>query len=301
VARVSILLTCFNHLRHLPEAVAGIERQTYTDLEVIAIDDGSTDGTREWLEQCPLPMQRILNETNLGTYGSLNRALAQARGDYVAILNDDDVWEPEKLARQVETLESDPQIGIVHTGGDFIDDAGQPLHGAPLGFEYPRFESGDILERLVYQNQFITSAVLVRREALDLFNDSYFGTGDWEMWLRICERWSAAFVPETLTHYRVHAGSASRNMTRIYQDDQRLREWIASRESVYRERTAPWQTAFREPNSLDRAMAHNAAALGVVRQLNGDRPGARRALADSIRRMPTRLKTYARWLATFLP
>lgn len=299
--RVSILLTCYNHLRHLPEAVAGIERQTFEDYEVIAIDDGSTDGTREWLEQSTLPMRRIFNENNLGTYGSLNRALEFASGEYVAILNDDDVWEPEKLARQVELLDHDPQMGIVQTDGDFIDDSGQQILGAPLGFDYPRFESGDVLERLVFQNQFITSAVLVRREALATFNESYFGTGDWEMWLRVCENWSAGFVPEVLTHYRVHAGSASRNMTRIYEDDQRLREWIASREGAYRTRNAPWQTSFREPKSLDRAMAHNSAALGVVRQLNGDRAGARRALGDSIRRMPTRIKTYARWFATFLP
>ena len=301
VARVSILLTCYNHLRHLPEAVAGIDAQTFRDFEIIAIDDGSTDGTREWLASCPTSMVRIFNEDNLGTYASLNRALNQATGEYVAILNDDDVWEPAKLERQVALLDSEPTIGIVHTGGDFIDDAGAVVHGTPLGFAYPRFETGDILAGLLYQNAFITSAVLARRSALDKFNEAYFGTGDWEMWLRICEAWRAGFVDEPLTHYRIHPGSASRNMSRIYADDQRLREWIATREGAYRTRTADWQTAFHGPASLNRAMAHNFAALGTVRMLNGDRKGARIALAESIRRMPGRVKSYARWLATFLP
>jgi glycosyltransferase involved in cell wall biosynthesis len=304
VARVSILLTCYNHLRYLPEALASITSQTFTDYEIIAIDDGSTDGTRDWLSEQAVPMTRIFNEQNLGTYGSLNVALAAATGEFVAVLNDDDVWRPEKLARQIEVMDAHPHVGIVHTDGDFIDGDGNVIPGSPLGFAFPRFETGDILAGLLYENKIIASAALVRRQILvDLggFNESYFGSGDWEMWLRVCEGWAAGFVAEPLTRYRVHGANASHKLERIWRDDQKLREWIVSREPVYRQRKELWQDAFRDVAVLDRGMAHNWAALGTVRTLNGDPKGGREAYAQSIRRLPFRAKSYLRWLATFLP
>jgi glycosyltransferase involved in cell wall biosynthesis len=304
VARVSILLTCYNHLRFLPEALASITSQTFTDYEIIAIDDGSTDGTREWLSEQTVPMKHIFNEQNLGTYGSLNVALAAATGEFVAVLNDDDVWRPEKLARQIEVMDAHPHVGIVHTDGDFIDGDGNVIPGSPLGFAFPRFETGDILAGLLYENKIIASAALVRRQILvnlGGFNEAYFGSGDWEMWLRVCEGWAAGFVAEPLTRYRVHGANASHKLERIWRDDQKLREWIVAREPVYRLRNEPWQDAFRDPAVLDRGMAHNWAALGTVRTLNGDPKGGRAAYAQSIWRLPLRAKSYLRWLATFLP
>src|SRR3954462_11935571 len=111
--RVSILFTCFNHIRFLPAAFEGVIGQTYKDFEIIAIDDGSTDGTREWLSARSEPITRIFNEKNLGTYASLNVALSKANGEFIAILNDDDLWAPEKLAKQVALLDARPEIGLV--------------------------------------------------------------------------------------------------------------------------------------------------------------------------------------------
>lgn len=304
VARVSVLLTCYNHFRYLPEALASVASQTFSDYEIIAIDDGSTDGTREWLAAQSVPMRLIFNEHNIGTYASLNVGLEAATGEFVAILNDDDVWLPEKLERQVALMDACPHVGVVHTGGEFIGGEGEVVHGTPLGFAYPRFETGDILSGLLYENKIITSAALARRSILtDLggFKEAFFGSGDWEMWLRVCETWAAGFVPEKLTRYRVHSAGASRNLERIWQDDQSLREWIVSREAFYQTRSEPWQEAFRDPATLNRAMAHNWAALGTSRALNGDARGARRAYAESIRRLPGRAKSYLRWAATYLP
>lgn len=304
--RVSILLTCYNHLKYLPVAWQGVVDQTFTDWEVIAIDDGSTDGTREWLDQLTAKdnVRVILTETNLGTYGALNRALAEAKGEFIAILNDDDVWAPTKLEKQVALMVARPEVGLVHTEGWFIDGEGRERKDSPLGFAFPRFETGDLVAALIYENKVIASAALARRvcfEKLGGFNDAYFGSGDWEMWMRIAEEWAVGCVPEPLTFYRVHGANASHKLERIWKDDQMLREWFATREPQWRDRKGEWRTAFAEPGVLDRAMAHNSAALGTVRTLNGDRSGGRRAYADSIRRFPGRAKSYVRWLATFLP
>ncbi len=294
---VSILLTCFNHIRYLPAAFECILAQTYKDWEIIAIDDGSTDGTREWLSARSENITRIFNEKNLGTYASLNVALAKAKGEFIAVLNDDDLWEPEKLEKQVALMNAEPTVGLVHTDGWFIDGDGNQQEGTPLGFEFPRFETGDVLLDLVYQNKIIASAALVRRECFEQlgnFNELFFGSGDWEMWFRVAEKWKVGFVDQPLTFYRVHGENASHKLERIWKDDQMLREWIA------KELDGLESDRFPE-NDLRRAKAHNFACLGTVKALNGDPAGGRDAYAKSIQLAPERMKSYLRYAATLLP
>lgn len=293
--RVTVLLTCYNHFRYLPEALEGVRKQTFRDFEIIAIDDGSKDETREWLAKQP-DVRCVFNEQNLGTYETLNVGLRLARGEFIAVLNDDDVWLPNKLARQVELLDGHPGVGLVHTGGHFIDGEGKRTEGNPLGFAFPTFETGDILLGLVYENKIIASAALARRACFDElggFNRTYFGSGDWEMWFRIAERWHVGFVDEPLTLYRVHGANASHKLERIWRDDEKLREWIADELPEYAGRFSQMD--------YQRAVAFNQAALGTVKTLNGDPVGGRRAYARSIRLNPSRWKSYVRWLATFLP
>lgn len=295
--KVSVLLTCYNHVRYLPAAYASILAQTHRDWEIIAIDDGSTDGTREWLAENAKEAHLEFNKTNLGTYGTLNRALALSTGDVVAVFNDDDLWEPTKLERQLEILDAYPKVGLVHTDGTFIGGEGERLPGNPLGFAFPRTRSGDVLLDLIYHNKIIASAALVRRECFarcGVFNPAYFGSGDWEMWLRIAERYEVGYVDEPLTHYRVHGTNASHKLERIWRDDQMLREWIRSREAFYRRRGC-------DAGRLRAAMAHNEACLGTVRMLNGDSDGARESYLRSLRFNPMRFKTWLRLAATGLP
>lgn len=295
--RVSVLLTCYNHFRYLPEALEGIRNQTYRDFEIIAIDDGSTDGTREWLSR-QSDLKTIFNADNLGTYGSLNVALAAAEGELVAILNDDDVWLPEKLEKQVALLDAHPEVGLVHTGGYFIDGDSNRTEGNPLGFRFPRFETGDILLGLVFENKIIASAALARTEILrELggFNERYFGSGDWEMWFRVAEVADVGFVDAPLTLYRVHGANASHKLERIWRDDEMLREWIQERLD------ANLKAGRLHPRDVGEfgAMSFNFAALGTVQMLNGKPEDARRSYKKSLRLNPLRWQTYARYLLTF--
>lgn len=295
--RVSVLLTCYNHINFLPAALKSIEAQTHDEIEIIAIDDGSSDGTREWLADNKDRYRLILNESNLGTYGSLNVALAAATGEFICVLNDDDLWAPTKVQRQLELMQSLPRVGLVHTDGGFIDPEGQPLPGNPLGFEFPRAETGDMLVPLIYTNRIIASAVMVRRECFEdvgNFNAEYFGSGDWEMWLRIAEKYHVGYVDEPLTYYRWHATNASRQLERIWKDDERLRDWIS-------QRSASWFDHGLDAYDLRLALAHSHACLGTVRTLNGNAAGGRRAYWESFKMNPRRFKSLVRWVATFLP
>src|SRR5579862_8195176 len=214
MAQVSILLTCYNHLAFLPDAFQSIQDQTFGDFEIIALDDGSTDSTREWLSSQTDPRLRIVfNESNLGTYGTLNVGLKASQGEYIAILNDDDVWAPDKLQAQLELYKSDSKFGLVHTSGWFIDGEGKRHSSeAPLGFPFPHLESGDVLPSLMDHNQIITSSVLIRREAFEQcgpFDSNFYGCGDWHMWLRIAQKYPIGFVDKPLTFYRVHGANAA--------------------------------------------------------------------------------------------
>ena len=193
-------------------------------------------------------------------------------------------------------MDENPKIGLVHTGGTFIDGEGKRQEGNPLGFAFPRFKTGDVLLGLVYENKVIASAALVRRECfkeLGEFNREYFGSGDWEMWFRVAELYHFGFVDQPLTHYRVHGANASHKLERIWRDDEKLRTWIAPRIENLNDRFALGE--------IKRAKAFNQAALGTVRTLNGNPAAGRAAYAASIRLNPTRWKTFARYFATFLP
>lgn len=291
---VSILLTCYNHMRFLPDAYRSVLEQTYGDFELLAIDDGSKDGTREWLSQHSDPRLRLVfNRENLGTYASLNVGIAAARGDFVAILNDDDLWAPDKLATQVSAFETNPRLGLVHTGGWFIDENGnRHSDSAPMGFPYPDLHDGDVLLDLVERNQVITSSVLLRREVFDkcgLFDPAYYGCGDWHMWLRIAASFQVAQIREPMTFYRVHDENAAWNSQKMLEDDVRVREWLSA-----------WSPFVERPDSKP-ALAHNWACLGTEYTRLGDRSKGRQAYSNSIRQLPTRLKSYARWAMTFLP
>ncbi|MDI9636676.1 glycosyltransferase [Kamptonema cortianum] len=294
--RVSILLTCYNHIDYLPVCLKSVFDQSFQDFEVIALDDGSTDGTREWLQQYADRVKLVFNETNLGTYGTLNVGLQHATGEFIAVLNDDDVWVPNKLERQVEMMDAEPLVGLVHTDGHFIDGTGCLMEGSPLGFEFPRTETGDVLLALVYANKIIASAALVRRACFDElggFNEDYFGSGDWEMWYRVAEKWKVGYVAEPLTMYRVHGANASHKLDRIWRDDEMLRNWIAERIDSYAGR-------FPE-DDLNRAKAHNLACLGTVRTLNGSPDAGRQAYRESLRINPGRWQSRLRLAATYLP
>lgn len=282
-------------MKYLPAALDSVRAQTYRDFEILALDDGSTDGTREWLSQ-QSDLTTIFNRENLGTYATLNVGLERAQGELIAVLNDDDVWEPTKLERQIALLDANPKVGLVHTDGCFIDGEGREFEGAPLGFRFPRFETGDVLLGLVYENVIIASAALARRKCFDElgpFNESYFGSGDWEMWFRIAEAWDVGFVDEKLTRYRVHGANASHKLERIWRDDQRLREWMIPRLEDLGAR-------FPEAD-IRKAKAHVWAALGTVRMLNGKAAEAREAYRASLHYMPGRAKSLLRYAATFLP
>jgi glycosyltransferase involved in cell wall biosynthesis len=294
---VSVLIPSYNHARFLPAALQSVFDQTFTDYEIVVVDDGSTDGSVELLQQYGERI-RLFTQPNRGTYPTLNRCIAESKGRYLAILNSDDLWAPTKLEKQVAVLEAQLQVGLVHTDGRFIDGEGNILEGNPLGFEWPRTPSGNIIEALVRCNKIIASSVLIRRECFERlggFREDLFGSGDWEMWFRVALEYDIAFIDEPLTFYRVHGANASFQHRRVYEDDVRVRE-----ETIHANEARLWQRA-NDPRAMRLALAHSYACLGTEYALLGERRKARRAYLHSLRLYPLRIKSLLRLALTFLP
>lgn len=216
--RVSAILPAHNAESHLRACIESVLGQTYTQLELIVVDDGSTDGTGAIVAEYAQRDQRVLPlyQSNRGVAAARNRAIAAARGRYIAPIDADDIWFPDKIARQVEALEpAGPHVGLAYAWSVRIDERGCRY---PESRPRPHL-SGWVYPAFVYRNFCSASAPLIRRDCLaavggydpELRARGGEGCEDLDLLLRLAARFAFALVPEYLLGYRQRAGSMSSN------------------------------------------------------------------------------------------
>lgn len=204
---VSVCIGAYNRKDTIRECVDSALGQTWENKEVVVVDDASTDGTREILQEYGDGIRLICRETNSGICPvTRNQALAEAKGQYVAFLDSDDVWYPEKLARQVEFLEEHPDIPLCHTLCNVIDGKSRVV-GVRQGLEtIPK--TGWIFERLLDHCWITISTVMARKslfEEVGTFNtgEPYGKLGeDHEFFLRVAKKHPIGLVEEILAGFR---------------------------------------------------------------------------------------------------
>jgi len=203
---VSVVVPCHNLGVFLDEAVASVLAQTFDDVEIVVVDDGSTDPeTCRLLETYRRPKTRVVRIEHRGLPGARNAGLAQTRGRYVCMLDADDVLEPEMLARSVAALDGDPSVAFVsHWLRAYGDETWE---WRPVSCTLPA---------LLDMNT-VNGAALVRRAALEAiggFDETFVdGCEDWDLWISLVERgYPGIILPEFLFRYRRRAGSMSRTM-----------------------------------------------------------------------------------------
>ena len=174
MTRVSIYMASYNHARYLREAIDSVLRQTFTDFELFIVDDASTDGSWEIIQGCSDPRIRALrNPVNRNDKQEMNRVIRDlAAGELIAVHHSDNVWEPDKLQRQVELLDVHPEVGAVFTNAQVIDEHGAPLrnqaHFYFSIFAQPNRSRHQWLRRFFYQgNALCHPSVLIRRCCYD--------------------------------------------------------------------------------------------------------------------------------------
>jgi len=257
-------------------------------LEIVVVDDNSPDSSPDILRSYGDRIKLQLNTQNRGTYGVLDQALEMTTGEFVAVLNSDDVWEPDKIEKQVAGM---GECVLSYTGGMFIDDDGVEIHGTPMGWAPPTALPKHHFARLIENNYIIASSAMLRTSvARDVggFDDGFKNIGDWNMWLKMAEKGCFSFAPGILTKYRIHGFNTIDNMAVSVREDIDVRLKWAERSS-----------ASNEPEVLT-SVAHSFAAAGRMLARTGQGAKGRKAILRSIRMMPWRFKSYFRYLTSFM-
>lgn len=208
---VSVVVPTYSHRDYVLQALESVFAQTYTDYEVIVVNDGSPDDTEALLRPL-IEAGRIfyLRQENQGQAAARNRGWEAARGEYVAFLDDDDLWPPDKLEWQVRVLEEQRQTVLVYGPPAWLQPDGSV--SPPVPEAHP---SGQVYETLLREYCLLSPGqALIRTSALRKvggFDPDLWGVDDWDLYLRLARCGLFHFVDRVALHYRVHEGNASRN------------------------------------------------------------------------------------------
>jgi glycosyltransferase involved in cell wall biosynthesis len=203
---VTVLIPTYNRSRYVGHAIRSVLQQTFRDLELLVLDDGSTDDTEEVVRAIDDPRVRYVRCPHRGISATLNTGVRLARGRYVARLDSDDEWLPDSLARETAVLNEQLDVGLVYGRAQAMDAAGRPLPST-RGYAL-RYPADSFRSMLVDDSTNIS--VLVRRECFDrvgLFDESLTAHEDWDMWLRVARHYRFAFVDAILARFRVHGAN----------------------------------------------------------------------------------------------
>lgn len=209
--RVSVIIPVFNRESMVANAVQSVLNQTYQDFEIIVVDDGSTDKTRQVLDEFGTAI-RVLSQPHRGAYSARNLALRHVRGEYIAFLDSDDIWRSLRLKLQVQLLDGNSDIGLVFGNGMVVDRRPNPVHDLPLTiFQGVTPCRGWVFPKLIHANFIPQSSVLVRRpcfEKLGPFLETRL-KADYHKWLQISLLYPIDFVEDVVFEYSYHPQSIS--------------------------------------------------------------------------------------------
>ncbi len=219
---VSVIIPTFNCAQFLPFAIDSVLKQTYPDFEMIIVDDGSTDNTPEiikpYLVNHPSKIKYIW-QPNKGLAIARNTAINNSTGEYIALLDADDAWLPDKLELQVKILNEKNETGLIHSNITYISEKGGILSSPPRN---PQILSGNIFTDIFLRKENIACpTVLFKRKCINevgLFDENLtrLGCEDRDLWLRILKRFNAIYIDKSLSYYRLRHGSMSKNIEKMY-------------------------------------------------------------------------------------
>lgn len=216
---VSVLLPVHNGMPWLPDALDSLAAQTLPGVEVIVIDDGSTDGTNALLQHHRLNPRVVLNTRRQGLTRSLNRGLARVSAPLVARLDADDTSRPDRLARQVAFLAAHPEVGLLGTGA--IEMAGQRV----VRLVTPPVDDASLRAELIRRNPFVHSSVMFRRDLVRQvggYDERIAVAQDYDLWMRMAPVTKLACLPDPLVTRRLLP-------TGITATKERARRWTEAR------------------------------------------------------------------------
>ncbi len=287
---VTAAIPTYNRARFLPEAIESVLGQTFEDVEIVIVDDGSTDDTARVVEPY-LGRLRYVRQENQGRSAARNAAIREARGRYVSFLDSDDRWLPHKLESHVALLEAEPDVGLVHGHVDVIDDDGRPMPG--LTEYHHRIWNAAHREPVTYAGYVLecrcfSSATTFRRSVFDEVGlyDPSLALDDYELYLRVALDSRIVFVPTSVTEYRSHGENMDPAQLTLGQIQGALKHL-----DLLEHRDAP---------DRERAVRNLHAMLARSYNVLGDQPSARRHAVYALRADVLGLEMARRVAASFL-
>jgi glycosyltransferase involved in cell wall biosynthesis len=270
VPAVSVLMPTFDRLQFLPPAIGSVLAQTLTDWELIVADDGSGEDTRAYLRSIADPRVRVLWKAHSGKPGVLlNAALREARGEYIAFLDSDDLWLPHKLERQVASLQRQPGRRWSCTAFALIDAAGRPLVATRTSWPA---QSGWVRDHLFTDAVIAMPSVLAARSLLEqvgAFDEELVMNYDGDLWLRFADVSELDGIDEPLTLVRRHGQHGGSDII-AWRDLRRIIE-----KALRTARDAQFATLLREQRAV------TSGGLARSQALFGARTDVLRTVAES--------------------
>lgn len=212
---VSVIIPNYNYASYVREAIDSVLAQTYSNIEIIVVDDGSKDESKIILESYGNKIKAIFQQ-NQGVSAARNNGIEQSKGEFIAFLDADDVWLPQKIEKQIERFSGDESLGLVHVGVEDIDADGNILQAHLDGLE------GDVSHELLLFTRAVIlgggSGIMIRHSILKEIGgfDSRLSTSaDWDVIYQVSNRYKVGFIAEILLKYRIHGSNMHGNIPRM--------------------------------------------------------------------------------------
>lgn len=286
---VTVFMACYNGATYLRQAIDSVLAQTLAPLELLIVDDGSTDASADIIREYGPPV-RLIQQSNQGRAAAFNRAMTEARGEAIALIDADDFWLPKLLERHAMLL-AGSGAGLVYSPARRCDEQGGDLD-LVVGSELPV----DCLKEMLVQSRVNGCGIMFRRALLDAVGEMdgrYWPGDDYHLWLRMAARADFAFCPEILTRYRIYADQASSDPVKMAEMELALK-----RDFFRRHRWAVGQLgrSFVRRVTQGRYLERSMLTFQSRRQM-----AARKMMNAYLKRWPWDIKAYPHWLRAWSP
>ena len=295
--RVSVVIPTYNCAKFLGRTIDSALRQTYRDFEIIVVDDGSTDGTQALVAAYEESV-RYVYQPNQGASAARNAALSRASGEFIAYLDADDLWRPDKLSRQVEFLDAHSTCGFVHTEVSVIDEQDTVLHTCFNQDTKRPIPQGQCVRDLLLRSHIQTLTVVERRTAFDdagKFDPRLPIAQDYLHWIGVgLQGYGVGYLPEPLGQYRWRAGSLMSSQRRLLGDFVKIYEILSTEYGLERS---------QGPEIMQLVQAQLYATqrqLAYLERRECSGAAARQRLGALIRQWPLNLELYVDFAKTYV-
>jgi glycosyltransferase involved in cell wall biosynthesis len=293
MSKVTVVIPVFNGERYIHTALNSVFAQTYRDYEIICVDDGSTDGSATLLKQYGERI-RIVGQRNAGQSAARNVGVSQARGEYIAFLDQDDLWYPSKIKAQVAVLDDQPDVVLVHCDFDRIDARGDILQQG-VGMSERASALVSAMGQLIDEALIFPSAMMIRKNAYNRiggFDHGLRGFEDFDLIARLKQEGQFVMVPERGMAWRFHGEGFNRTGGI---DVIRSRERFLNRMQELYAKNRTKETIVKS------MLADCYSDWGILEVRRGKTRQGRVKLMQSLRCNPTKFRTYSRLLRSFGP